>query len=216
MSVLRVRAVVCIGAIVVAFAAASFAGRADAAPTISEPHGNPSVVRLDKQGRPIPFTIAVSGFPSGSLVYVEQCDARAPSAPDWAPTRDCDIGSSPAAAIVDSSGRARFDAADRNHSFQPFAGLGPESLFNCLPRKAAPSKNGLPDYPSCQIRVASNNTQTTADQVFLPIVFDAAGSTTSSGSSRSTAVLVIAAVVLALGLGWAAAAAFRRRARRSA
>jgi hypothetical protein len=181
-------------------------GRADALTSISEPRGNPYQVQLDAQGRPMPFTIAVAGFPAGSLVYVEQCDARPTSAANWAPTRDCDIGTSPAAAIVDPSGRARFDAGDRNHSFQPFVGLGPESLFSCLTPGAASAKNGLAEYRSCQIRVSSNNNQSTADQVFMPIVFGsasaplAAASHAGSSSSKLTTVFVIIAIVVLLGV----------------
>ena len=59
---------------------------------------NPYHVTLDAQGQPVPFTIVAAGFPAGSLVYVEQCDAQPPSAPNWSPTRNCDIGTSPPAA----------------------------------------------------------------------------------------------------------------------
>ena len=165
-------------------------GRAGAATTITEPSARPYLVALDTQGRPKPFTVAASGFPAGSLVYVEQCDPQPTSAPNWAPTRNCDIGSSPAPAIVDANGRARFDAGDRNHAFQPFVGLGPEGLFNCLTPDAKSPKNGLPEFRACQVRVSSNNNQSTTDQVFLPIVFgnssSAPGATAKSGSSSNS------------------------------
>jgi hypothetical protein len=211
---LRVVAIGAIAALSLAFASAL--SYADAASVISLPRGNPYHVPSDGQGRPIPFTVAVAGFPAGSLVYVEQCDAQPPSATNWAPTRNCDIGTSPAAAIVDGKGQARFDAGDRNHSFQPFVGLGPEGLFNCLPAGAAAAKNGLPEYRSCQIRVSSNNNQSTADQVFLPIVFGSAsaspGAKSSSGSSsRSIVILVVVILVVLIGAGLA----LGRRARRT-
>ena len=161
------------------------AGAPDAAPAIAEPTASPYQVTLDAQGKPAPFTIAVAGFPAGSLVYVEQCDPQPTSTPDWAPTRNCDIGTSPAPAIVDPNGRARFVAGDLNHSFQPFVGLGPQGLFSCLTPDAKSPKSGLPEYRSCQVRVSSNNNQSTADQVFLPIVFGSASAPSTSGSSSN-------------------------------
>lgn len=196
-------------------AGGSATSRADAATVIAEPSANPYHVPLDARGRPMPFTVAVSGFPAGSLVYVEQCDAQPPSATNWAPTRNCDIGTSPAAAIADASGRVRFAADDPNHSFQPFIGLGPESLFNCLTAGSAAAKNGLPEYRSCQIRVSSNNSQSTADQVFLPIVFGNAsgssGAQSRSSSSDSPTILIVVVVVLLALAGAALALGLRRR-----
>jgi hypothetical protein len=206
----------------VLIAVAPTMSRADAVTSISEPNGNPYGVQLDPQGRPVPFTIVVAGFPAGSLVYVEQCDPQPTSAPNWAPTRDCDIGTSPAAAIVDPTGRARFDAADRNHSFQPFVGLGPESLFSCVTPGAAAAKNGLPEYRSCQIRVSSNNNQSTPDQVFMPIVFGSASASPAapgrSGSSShlTTLFVIVAVVVLLVAVGAAPVVARRRRGARTA
>src|SRR5205823_10302843 len=103
------------------------------------------------------FTICVSSFLPGTLVYVEQCNNRSPSAVNWAPARDCDLGSSPAAAIVSSTGTATFSAGDRNHAFHPFTGSSPQGLFNCLTSSEASPHNGMPDYRRCQIRVSSNN-----------------------------------------------------------
>jgi hypothetical protein len=192
-------------------------GSAGAATTISEPTANPFHVQLDAKGRPIPFTIAVAGFRAGSLVYVEQCDAQPTTAPDWAPTRDCDIGTSPAAAIVDPSGHARFAAADPNHSLQPFVGLGPEGLFSCLEPNAPSLKNQLPEFRSCQIRVSSSNNQSTTDQVFLPIVFGNSSASPSaansdSSSSSSTYLAVGAGAVL---LAIVAVGVLRLRSRRA-
>ena len=211
----------------VAFVVTSTASAAGAVPAISQPAGHPYVVKLDAQGKPVSFTIVATGFPAGSLVYVEQCDANPPSAPHWLPTRNCDIGSSPAAAIVDSSGNARFPAGDLNHGFQPFIGLGPEGLFNCLAPSAAAPKDGVPEYRSCQIRVSSNNNQATTDQVFLPIAFgvgsDPATSKSATGksaaataaphssSSSSTGLVIGGIVALIAVIGLLAVFAVRRR-----
>ena len=87
--------------------------------TITEPHGNPYHVKLDAQGQPVPFTITAAGFPAGSLVYVEQCDPQPPSATNWAPTRDCDIG------IVAGAGDRRPDRP--SHGSPPATGTTPSS-----------------------------------------------------------------------------------------
>lgn len=194
---------------------------AAAATGIAQPKG-PYVARLDPQGKPVPFTVVATGFPAGSLVYVEQCDGRPTSAPNWLPTRDCDIGSSPAAAIADSTGTARFPAGDVNHGFPAFAGMGPEGLFSCLAPNAASLKNGLPEYRSCQIRVSSNNNVATADQVLMPFTFvntavNGAGTTAvpaaTSGSSKSSnsTILVVVAAVVVVALGAIGAFGLRRR-----
>ena len=202
---------------VVAVLVASVApmGRAGAATTITEPSARPYHVNLDAQGHPQPFTVAAAGFPAGSLVYVEQCDPQPTSAPNWAPTRNCDIGSSPAPAIVDPSGRARFDAGDRNHAFQPFVGSGPEGLFNCLAPDAKSPKNGLPDFRACQVRVSSNNNQSTTDQVFLPIVLGNSSASADAkkpgSSSNSTLIVVGMVVVLVLVIAGTWLAVRRRR-----
>jgi YD repeat-containing protein len=191
--------------------------RAGAATAITEPRGSPYRVQFDPQGKPKRFTIVVTGFPAGSIVYVEQCDARPTSAPDWAPTRDCDIGTSPAPAIVDPTGRAEFVAGDRNHSFQPFVGLGPQGMFSCLTPNSPSATNGLPEYRTCQVRVSSNNNQTTADQVFLPLTFGRAPAdapaSTPAGESASNATLpvVLTVVVLLMLVGAGIATAYRRR-----
>ena len=199
-----------------------FANVVGAVTAISQPTGNPYVVALDAAGKPRPFTIVATGFRAGSLVYVEQCDARATSAPNWLPTRDCDIGTSPAAVIVDATGTARFPAGDVNHGMQPFTGLSPEGLFSCLAPSAPSLNNGLPEYRSCQIRVSSNNNQPTTDQTFLAISFGSAPSgtpaTTADGStvaaSKSSThgtAIVVAGVVVMLAAAAAIVFALRRR-----
>ncbi len=93
-----------VGLLVAVFLATVFAAGAGAVTAIAQPSGNPYVVRLDAHQTPLEFTVVATGFPAGSLVYIEQCNDRPPTAPHWSPTRDCDIGSSPAAAIVDEAG----------------------------------------------------------------------------------------------------------------
>jgi hypothetical protein len=179
----------------------AWSARAGAATTVTEPKGNPIHVALDARGAPVPFTIAAAGFTPGTLVYVEQCDGQAPSAANWLPTRDCDIGSSPASVIVDSSGRVQFTAGDRNHGFQPFLGASPETLFSCLKDNAAVNqKSVVPEYRNCQIRLSTNNTESTPDQVMVPIVFGAAANSSSSGLSPLVIVLIVGAVVAGIAL----------------
>jgi hypothetical protein len=127
------------------------------AATIVQPAARPFVVPADTRGRPLPFTIVAAGFQPGRAVLVEQCDGKSPSAPSWSPTLNCDLGSSPAAVIAGSDGRAVFDAHDHNHAFTPFVGESPEALFSC----------GSPG--TCTVRVSTNNSTATADQVFFPI-----------------------------------------------
>jgi len=178
---------ICVAAIAIATLFTSlFATAAGAAPSIGEPHGSPYVVKLDAQGKPVPFTVVAKGFPPGSLVYVEQCNGRPPTAPNWLPTRDCDIGSSPAAAIADATGTARFPAGDLNHGFPAFVGLGPEGLFHCLTPDAKPTDDGLAYYRTCQIRVSSNNNVSTTDQVFQPIAFGSVPKTPTSAGPGPT------------------------------
>jgi hypothetical protein len=204
-------------AVVVTLFSTLFAAVADAAPSITEPSGNPFVVKLDAQGRPVQFTVVAKGLTPGSLVYVEQCNGRPPTAPNWLPTRDCDIGSSPAAAIVDPTGTARFPAGDLNHGFPVFVGLGPEGLFHCVADGVKPKDDGLPVYTTCQIRVSSNNNVTTTDQTFLPIAFEgahASAATDAKADSGSSAAMILAVTAGAIVV-IAILVAFARR-RRSA
>ena len=110
------------------------------------------------------------GFAATSNVFVEQCDGVAPTAVGWDPTTNCDLGSSPAAAIADGSGNVTFDMTDLNHTFHPFKGASPQGIFNCLSLNDPSPNNGLTDHRTCKIRVSTNNSAATADQVFLPIV----------------------------------------------
>jgi hypothetical protein len=168
-----------------------------AATRITTPSANPYHVALDPNGEPVAFTVVAEGLPAGRQAFIEQCDDRAPSAPNWSVTRDCDLGGSPAPVIVDAHGVARFDANDRNHGFRPVIGASPQALFNCMkPGTPAPA-NGLTTFTRCQIRVSTNNVQETDDQVFFSIVFGAGSSAGGSGSTAVVFGVVAAALFLA-------------------
>jgi hypothetical protein len=122
-------------------------------------------------GQPLPVRIAASGFTPGSLVFVEQCDGTDPTGVGWSPTSNCDLGSSSSPSIADDSGKVVLSATDSNHAFTAFKGESPQSLFNCLSpnQPTLNASNGLIDYRNCQVRISSNNTAVTSDQVFYDI-----------------------------------------------
>ncbi len=158
-----------------------------AATAITEPSGDVVVVKVDA-GMAAPFTVEASGFEPYESVFIEQCNGRAPTDDEWRPSLDCDLGSAPAAAIADTHGNVTFSATDPNHALHPFVGKSPQELFNCLPPGAASLENGLTDYRDCQVRVSSNNTRPTDDQVFLRLrlpVLPAAVTAGRSGSGSS-------------------------------
>jgi hypothetical protein len=159
------------------------------AASITEPSGDVVVVKVES-GDAAPFTVEAKGFEPYQSVFIEQCNGRVPTDDNWRPAVDCDFGSSPAAAIADTGGTVTFSASDLNHALHPFVGPSPQGLFNCLPPQAPSPHNDLDDYRDCQIRVSSNNTRPTNDQVFLRLrlpVLPArtAAGTTGSGSSGS-------------------------------
>ena len=137
------------------------------------PSTNPFTVRADASGRPTPFTIEATGFEPGTHVYVEQCDGTSPDSLQWSPTIDCDLGTSPAAAVAGSDGSVVFDASDPNLSFHPFRGESPEGLFNCLGVDQASLNNGLLNSRDCAVRVSTSNSAPTSDQLFLGIALPA-------------------------------------------
>jgi Calx-beta domain len=143
---------------------------ASAATSITTPSTKPFIVGKDSGGNPVPFTVSASGFAPTSNVFIEQCDGVAITAVGWDPTTNCDLGSSPAAAIADGSGHVTFDMTDPNHALHPFKGSSPQGIFNCLSLNDPSPNNGLTDYRTCKIRVSTNNSASTSDQVFLPII----------------------------------------------
>lgn len=187
-------------------------GAAHAATEIVEPGQEPYAVTIT-DGTVAPFNVEATGFKPGSVVYVEQCNGRAPNEPNWLPARDCDLGSSPAGALVDGDGRVAFSADDPNHRFQPFVGASPQELFNCVARGVQAPDNGLTNHETCQVRVSTSNLESTADQVFLPLSFGATPAESSSDSFPWIAVvIVVAAVAVVIGV----IAARPRRERRGA
>lgn len=138
-----------------------------AATTVTEPSDQPVRVGVDAQGYPAPVTVVARGFEPYASVYIEQCNGKTPGDGEWSPGLDCDFGSAPAAAIADASGVVTFAAGDRNHAVRPFFGAGPQRLFNCLGPSSASPQDEVDDFRNCQIRVSTNNTTETDDQVFV-------------------------------------------------
>jgi len=160
-----------------------------------EPSQNPYQLTFDAKGQPVAFTVKASGFVPESNAYVEVCNGRVPSDPDWSPTRDCDNGTSPAAAIVDAQGNATFAATDANRKLVLFVGESPQQLFNCVRNMSDAPKNGLPSFTTCHVRVSTTNAAATKDQVLLPLVYGGAKSS-SSGSSSGVVIAVIVGIVV--------------------
>jgi len=150
-----------------------------ATPGLIEPPSPPVIAHVSGPGNAAAVSVVVSGFPPG-LAYIEECDGVAPTAPQWSPTSHCDLGSSPAAAIVGANGVASFPATDRNRAFHPFVGESPQSIFNCTGAGVTAPRNDLPAYENCKIRVSTNNSTVTSDQFFVPLEFVRGSSTPST------------------------------------
>ena len=146
---------------------------AQAATKVVEPRGATVTVRLDPKGVPVPFTIKVSGFLPEAEIFVEQCDGTSPENPKWLPTVDCDYGTQAAPLRADANGDATFPASDPNYGFKPLRGESPEHLFNCLAVGDPDPHNGLSSSTHCQVRIATNYTQVTSDQLFITMRFEA-------------------------------------------
>ncbi len=177
----------------------AFATPLQAATSFVAPSQSPYAVSGDASGKPEAFTVKVGGFEPNTSVYVEQCDGKAPTSAEWSPVKNCDVLTSPAAAITDAKGVATFDATDANHAFTPFRGTSPQDLFNCLGQGDESPPNDLPDFDACQVRVASTNIAATQDQVFLTIALPGrSGSvaTTDTDSSNLPYVLISGVVVV--------------------
>ena len=182
----RVTAIV--GATVLLLASPALAG------TITQPPPpGPFLVPGDAAGNPQAFTVVASGFPPNSPVLVEQCDGIPATTPGWDPTLNCDLVSSPSAAIADANGVATFPTTDPNRRFTPFKGESPQSIFNCLAPGQASPNNGLPDFTNCKIRVSSNNSAVTADQAFLPITLPGAAVETPPTPQNQAATVGVGA-----------------------
>lgn len=154
-----------LGSIVALTAAAvpAFAG------TVTQPTTNPIVVPATPAGAPYSFTVQASGFEPGAQVFIEQCDGSNPSDIFWDPTLNCDLGSSPAPAAADATGAVTFGSNDANHKFTPFKGTSPQGLFDCRALNDPASVSGNPSFTNCKVRISTNNTTSTSDQVFFAV-----------------------------------------------
>jgi hypothetical protein len=139
------------------------------AATITQPSASPMVVPANASGTPYAFTAEASGFEPGANVFIEQCDGSNTSDVFWDPTINCDLGSSPAPAVADASGKVSFSSSDSNHKFVPFKGTSPQGLFDCLAPGQADTGSGNPSFTNCQVRISTSNNAVTSDQVFIPI-----------------------------------------------
>ncbi len=153
-----------------------------------------------------PFTVTVAGFKPNVNVFVEQCDGKPSTDAKWKPTLDCDIQTSPAAAITDASGVATFAATDANHAFHPFVGPSPQDLFTCTGAGETAPQHGTPNFENCQVRVSSNNFAATDDQAFVTMDLPGSGGSSSSSGSGSSdpPYLLIAAGVVVVARRWRA------------
>jgi hypothetical protein len=179
----------------------SLASPAFAATVIVAPKNDPYTVPNGRDGTPVAVTVKATGFTPGEPVYLIQCDGTLPSDnPAWAPNKDCDLETAPAAAVADAHGTVVFATTDRNRIFRPVRGVSPERLFNCV----APGEtlqNEVKSYTTCHIRVSTNNVTATADQVFRAFRFEAPpGATTTGGGSGDSGSSGIAVVVTAAGV----------------
>jgi hypothetical protein len=178
----------------IAFAlAALLAGAAGAATAIVTPSDNPYHAQLDAKGNIVPFTVVATGFQPDANVYAEVCNSRVPSDPHWRPSVDCDLGSAPSPAIADAHGKVTFTANDPNSQVLFFHGESPEHIFNCLTASEPSPKNHVDDYRSCQVRVSTNNSDATQDQVFLKYTL---GKSATSTSSKGTIALVVVGIAV--------------------
>jgi hypothetical protein len=161
---------------------------ASAAPTgLIEPSSPPVIARVAGPGNASAVSVVVGGFTAGRLAYIEQCDGVAPTASQWSPTSHCDLGSSPAAAIVSADGIASFPASERNRAFHPFVGESPQSIFNCTGAGVTAPHNDLPSYDDCKLRVSTNNSSVTSDQVFIALEFVRGASTSPTSPPAGAA-----------------------------
>ena len=62
-----------------------------------------------------------------------------------------------------------FSSSDVNHRFKPFKGTSPQGLFDCRATGDPASAPGQPSFTNCQVRVSSNNSTSTSDQVFFTL-----------------------------------------------
>ena len=172
---------------------------AGAAPQIVAPGSGTYTVQTDANGKLAPIAVTVKGYTPGQQVYIEQCDGLAITDPHWTPAIDCDVGTSPAPVFTPPSGTVVFDPANVNHRFTPVKGLSPQGNFACFATTSG--KPGVPAFPTCKVRISTDNSQATTDQVFFDLAPPGTHASSSSSSSTLTIVLVIAGAVVLVLLG---------------
>jgi hypothetical protein len=160
----------------------------------TNPFTVPVVQSGSTAGTPLPFAIAGTGYLQNQNVFIEMCDGLPSSNPAWDPTADCDLVSSPAASTAQTTaGNVSWPATLPSNSIGDFRGQSPQQIFNCVAQEDVPTgqapnpdgsfnldgvnggntQNGEPlaqgveSWLNCQVRMSSNNSASTTDQVFI-------------------------------------------------
>jgi hypothetical protein len=160
----------------------------------SSPFTVPVVQSGAQAGTPLPFPVAGTGYLTNQNVFIEICDGLPSSNPAWDPTADCDLVTSPAASTAQTTaGNVSWPATLPSNSIGDFRGQSPQQIFNCVAQQDVPSgtpqnsdgsynldgvnggntQNGEPiaqgveSWLNCQVRMSSNNSSSTTDQVFI-------------------------------------------------
>jgi hypothetical protein len=149
-------------------AIAMTAGSAFAAPQITGPSG---IWPSDGSGNPKAGTVSFTGYPTPGQIKIEQCDGIAPTTPGYVVSLHCD-NSVGVAVPADGSGNGTFDATNPNSAFTPFKGVGGDDFFACVgvhDPDPTPAQNpdGVPVFRNCQVRVSTDQNNTTSDQQYL-------------------------------------------------
>ena len=189
-------------------AAPAFAATAITSPACGSTCPVTSYTSADHNGQPKPWTVTGSGFTAGQQVFEEICDGVAPTTGGYDPGAHCDIGSSGSAAVADSSGNVSFPASSTNLQIHPFLGDSPQGIFACIYPGQGVGNNGYSGaagtaYTNCQLRLSTNNTAVTSDQVYQTISYVDPASTATAPATTSygaAAALGGSTVVLAGGL----------------
>jgi hypothetical protein len=175
----------------------SAANPASAATSFTQPTSNPFTVPVVQSGStagtPLTFPVAGTGYLTNQQVFIEICDGNnASTFPGWDPNANCDLATSPAASTAQgTAGTTSWPATTASNSIVDFRGTSPQGIFNCVAQEdvqgvpqnsdgsytltASATKNGeplapgVPSWTNCQLRMSSNNSAVTADQVFITL-----------------------------------------------
>jgi hypothetical protein len=197
--------------------------------TFTQPTSNPFTVPVVQSGAqagtPLTFPVAGTGYPATQAVFIEICDGLPSSNPNWDPTINCDLATSPAPSNASSTGAVSWPATNASLSIVDFRGQSPQAQFNCVAQEDVPSgtptfpdgglnldgvnggltKNGetiaqgVESWTNCQLRMSSSNQAATTDQAFITLTIP---NTPTGVPETSFAVLlpIGAAGLLAAGL----------------